>query len=139
MIIMVEKYYDAFIGWKLEDISELLNSISGLVIPDDPHSDWSEPTNGSLLADYLLKNHNIQLGWSFAVPNPRSHGGLYGGELGTLLVGVGVDPNSMDSIKLETIHNFHEKLKTKNENVSNPMYVGVDDEGCPTAIAPWWS
>ena len=134
-----EQYVNEFIGWKLEDISEILSSISGIEIPEDPNSDWSEPTNGSLLSVYLLKNHDVQLGWSFAVPNSRSHGGPFGGELGTLLVGVSVNLNSIDSTKLETIHRFHEKLRTKNENVSNPMYVGVDDEGCPTAIAPWWS
>ena len=134
-----EQYEDEFIGWKLEDISEILSSISGIEIPEDPISDWSEPHNGNILTQFLEKEFKMNLAWTFAIPNPRSHGGPFGGELGTLLVGVSVNLNSIDSTKLETIHRFHEKLRTKNENVSNPRYVGVDDEGCPTVIAPWWS
>ncbi len=130
---------DDFIGWKLEDISEILHSLSGLEIPEDTHGVWHEPpTNGEPLADYLIKTHSIQLAWSFAVPNPKSLGGLFGGELGTLLVGVDVNRSSIDSTKLEAIHNFYKMLLTVNENVRNPMYVAIWDEEYTTVIAPWW-
>ena len=139
MMIMDDDDDDDFIGWKLEDISEILHSLSGLEIPEDPLGDWSEPTNGQQLTDYLKKSHSIQLAWSFAVPNPRSRGGLYGGELGTLLVGVDVNRSSIDSTKLEAIHDFHKMLLTVNENVRNPMYVAITDLEYPTLIAPWWN
>jgi hypothetical protein len=137
-MVMDDDEYDDFIGWKLEDISEILHSLSGLEIPEDPHSDWTEPTNGGTLADYLIKTHSIKLAWSFAVPNPRQHGPPFAGELGTLLVGVDVNPSSIDSTKLEAIHNFHKMLLTVNENVRNPMYVAITDIEYGTVIAPWW-
>ena len=131
--------YDDFIGWKLEDISETMQSLIGFEIPKDPNSDWSEPTNAEQLTDYLTKTYSIKLAWSFAVPNPRSQGGLYGGELGTLLIGVDVNRNSIESAKLSTIHNFHEILLGVNKNVQNPMYVAITDIEYSTVIAPWWN
>ena len=138
-MIMDDDEYDDFIGWKLEDISEILHSLSGLEIPEDPLGDWSEPPNGAPFADYLIKTHSIQLAWSFAVPNPRSPGAPFPCEFGTLLVGVDVNPSSIDSTKLEAIHNFHKMLLTVNENVRNPMYVAITDEEYVTVIAPWWN
>ena len=138
-MIMDDDDDDDFIGWELEDISEILHSLSGLEIPEDPLGDWSEPTNSGALADYLIKTHSIKLAWSFAVPNPKSPGGPGGVELGTLLVGVDVNRSSIDSTKLEAIHDFHNMLLTVNENVRNPMYVAITDLEYPTLIAPWWN
>ena len=74
-MIMDDDDDDDFIGWKLEDISEILHSLSGLEIPEDPLGDWSEPTNGQQLTDYQKKSHSKRSG---GLVGGNRHPGFYG-------------------------------------------------------------
>ena len=133
-----EQYEDEFIGWKLEDLSEILFSISGIEIPEDPISDWSEPHNGNILTQFLEKEFKMNLAWTFAIPNPRCHLGPFG-ELGTLLVGIEVNRASLEPEKLNSIYSFHKKLLSIDKNITNPMYVVITDIEYGTVVAPWWN
>lgn len=126
---------DDFIGWRLEDIAEILSEAAGFEMPIDAPGDWSEPMNGNLLAAFLDSKHSIKIAWSFAVPNPRSS---HWSEIGTILVGLPIYRKSVDTDALIKITEFHQFLKTQRADAPEPMYVLEEDEEHPTVSGVWW-
>ena len=131
---MTEEYTD-FIGWKLEDISDILESDAGFEMPLDSEGWDVEPLNGNRLFQYLQDQHNLSLAWSFSVENPRS-GGF--SELGSILIGLEVDRMALDVEKLFHIRTFKLFLASKQSDVSDPLFFIEKHWEYPTIAGPWW-
>ena len=125
-----------FIGWRLEDIADIMSEAAGFEMPVDAPGDWSEPVNGNLLAAFLDSKHSIKIAWSFAVPNPRSS---HWSEIGTILVGLPIDRKSVDMDAMSKIGEFHQFLKEQRVEAPEPMYVIEKDEEHPTVPDIWWN
>ena len=123
-----------FIGWKLDDIAEIMTEAAGFEMPFDPG--WSELVNGNLLAAFLDTNHSINIAWSFAVPNPRSS---HWSEMGTILVGLPIVRISLDMDSTMKIVKFHEFLLNQHNDAPQPMYVIDSDEEHVTLSGIWWN
>jgi hypothetical protein len=124
-----------FIGWKLEDIADIMSQATGFEMPIDAPGDWSEPLNGNLLAAFLESNHFVKIAWSFAVPNPRSSQWT---EIGTILVGLPINRNSVDMDAMTKIADFHQFLKMQRAEAPEPMYVIEKEMEHPTVPGIWW-
>lgn len=126
---------DDFIGWRLEDIAEIMSEAAGFEMPIDAPGDWSEPLNGNLLAAFLQSKHSIKIAWSFAVPNPRSS---HWSEIGTILVGLPINRKSINMDSMTKIAQFNQFLKKHRADAPDPMYVIEEDEEHPTVPDAWW-
>lgn len=133
----MDEYKTDFIGWKLEDISGILSKDAKFEMPLDAPGDWSEPLHGNQLVDYLKTRHQMDIAWSFAVPNPRSRMAEYG----TILVGLEVKRSSLDTTVFPPIIKFKQFLEenTEDGDAPNPgLIIEENWEEYPTVPGVWW-